>query len=173
MKTVPCQQSQRSGASSASDMRSRFSTSNPIQVSRQVGKALTKSERMARIRSRDTQPELVTRSLLHRLGYRFRVNVRSLPGTPDIANKRQRLAILVHGCFWHLHPGCVLARRPRRNTAYWEPKLQRNVERDAEIQRELRQIGYRVLVVWECETRKRDILQRKLSSFMLEQSSSG
>src|SRR5690348_2216170 len=93
---------------------------------------LSKSEIMASIRSRDTRPERVTRSVLHGLGYRFRVHVRDLPGSPDIAVKRRRLAIFVHGCFWHMHRGCRLARLPKRNLAYWEPKLLRNIKRDQE-----------------------------------------
>ena len=80
---------------------------------------------MGRIRGRDTRPELATRSALHRLGWRFRANVQSLPGKPDIAIKSRRIAIFVHGCFWHLHEGCRLARQPKGNTAYWGPKLRR------------------------------------------------
>jgi DNA mismatch endonuclease (patch repair protein) len=129
-------------------------------------KPLSKSEIMARIRSRDTRPEKVTRSVLHALGYRFRVHVRSLPGSPDIAVKRRKVAIFVHGCFWHLHDGCLLARMPKRNLEYWGPKLARNTTRDAAHRLELERLGFRVLVVWECETARREILAIKLDRFM-------
>ncbi|HLI10559.1 MAG TPA: DNA mismatch endonuclease Vsr [Alphaproteobacteria bacterium] len=128
---------------------------------------LSKSEIMARIRSRDTKPELSTRSALHRLGYRFRVNVKSLPGTPDIAIRSRRVAIFVHGCFWHLHSGCALARVPRRNVEYWVPKLRRNSARDEARQEQLRKLGFSVLVVWECETANPATLEEKLSKFMM------
>ena len=106
---------------------------------------LSKSAIMGRIRGRDTRPELATRSALHRLGWRFRANVQSLPGKPDIAIKSRRIAIFVHGCFWHLHEGCRLARQPKGNTAYWGPKLRRNVERDAQQRAQLQTLGFRVL----------------------------
>jgi DNA mismatch endonuclease, patch repair protein len=130
------------------------------------GPPLSTSEIMARIRSRNTRPELATRSALHGLGYRFRVNVKDLPGTPDIAIKSKRLAIFVHGCFWHLHEGCRLSRPPTRNTSYWGPKLRRNAERDARMLAELASKGFRVLVVWECETADRALLEKKLAAFM-------
>jgi len=121
---------------------------------------------MGRIRGRDTRPELATRSALHRLGWRFRANVQSLPGKPDIAIKSRRIAIFVHGCFWHLHEGCRLARQPKGNTAYWGPKLRRNVERDAQQRAQLQTFGFRVLVVWECETSDRAKLEATLARFM-------
>lgn len=114
---------------------------------------LTKAETLARVRSRDTSPELAVRSLLHRLGYRFRVHVADLPGTPDIAIKRRRAVILVHGCFWHQHTGCKLARLPRSRPEYWLPKLRRNVERDASNEARIVEAGYKVLIIWECEVR--------------------
>ncbi|MGH6938840.1 very short patch repair endonuclease [Hypericibacter sp.] len=126
---------------------------------------------MSRIRKRDTRPEIATRSVLHRLGYRFRVNVRSLPGTPDVAIKSRKVAILIHGCFWHSHQGCRLNRPPKRNTEYWNPKLRRNRARDVRVSTELKALGYRVLVVWECEVADSDTLTAKLASFM--QSASG
>lgn len=123
---------------------------------------------MARIRGRNTGPELATRSSLHHLGYRFRVHVRDLPGTPDIAIKSRRVVIFVHGCFWHLHEGCRFARPPKENTGYWGPKLRRNVERDLARSAELDALGYRVLVVWECETGDAVALAGKLDRFMRE-----
>jgi len=121
---------------------------------------------MARIRGRNTRPELITRSVLHALGYRFRVGVRSLPGTPDIAIKSLRVAIFVHGCFWHMHEGCRLNRPPKRNVSYWGPKLHRNAQRDALRVMELERMGFRVLVIWECETADRLLLEMKLGQFM-------
>lgn len=111
-----------------------------------------RSRNMSRIKGRDTKPEVRLRSALHRAGLRFRVCRTDLPGRPDIVFPRQRLAIQVRGCFWHQHEDCGGARMPRSNSEYWRPKLQRNVRRDAEKDAELRELGWRVLVVWECET---------------------
>lgn len=108
---------------------------------------------MASIRKRDTAPELRVRRALHRQGLRYRVHVTSLPGTPDIVLARAKLVVMVHGCFWHQHPGCRLARRPRSNLTYWGPKLARNIARDHETARLLKQAGWHVLVIWECETK--------------------
>ena len=122
-----------------------------------------RSERMSRVRSKNTKPELLVRSVLHRMGYRFRVHRKDLPGNPDIVLPKHRTVILVHGCFWHQHPGCKRAKIPEHNADYWEPKLRRNVERDTEAQRLLREQGWRVVVLWECETpRKRGDLQELL-----------
>jgi DNA mismatch endonuclease, patch repair protein len=121
---------------------------------------------MAQIKSQNTRPELRTRSTLHRLGYRFRIHVKSLPGSPDIAIKSRRIAIFVNGCFWHCHNGCHLARRPKRNLQYWTPKFQRNIERDAARVAELQELGFRVLTVWECETVDEAILTSRIRKFM-------
>lgn len=110
-----------------------------------------RSERMSRIRSRDTKPELALRSALHRLGFRFRVNARQLPGKPDIVLPKYRTVVLVHGCFWHRHDGCKIASTPKSNTAFWEEKFARNVERDRSVAEKLAQMGWNVVVVWECE----------------------
>jgi DNA mismatch endonuclease, patch repair protein len=114
---------------------------------------LTRSQMMARIRSTDTAPEVRVRSALHALGVRFRKHVDALPGKPDLANRRNAWAVFVHGCFWHSHKGCGLASSPRSNSSYWRPKLMRNAERDRASARELRRAGFRVFVIWECETR--------------------
>jgi len=110
-----------------------------------------RSARMARIRSRDTSPELAVRSGLHRLGLRFRVNVPSLTGQPDIVLRRYRAIVLVHGCFWHRHPKCPIATTPKSNTQFWQTKFVVTVERDARVRRALRRLGWRVFVVWECQ----------------------
>lgn len=108
---------------------------------------------MRSIRKRDTSPEILVRRALHATGLRFRLHRPDLPGNPDIVLASRRLAILVHGCFWHQHPGCPLCRQPRRNTGYWLPKLTRNVARDARVRGDLEVLGWRVLVIWECEAR--------------------
>ena len=106
---------------------------------------------MARIRSRDTGPELRLRSVLHRLGLRFRVCARELPGKPDIIFSRKKIAVQVRGCFWHQHLDCKGGRIPRSNLEYWRPKLDRNVQRDAQNDNRLRCLGWLVIVIWECE----------------------
>lgn len=119
---------------------------------------------MASIRKRDTRPEIAIRRALHARGLRFRLHGKDLPGTPDLVLPGRRLAVLVHGCFWHQHPGCKLARKPSANTDYWSPKLARNVERDAKAQEALMRLGWRVLVVWECEV----LDERRLTEIVTE-----
>lgn len=114
---------------------------------------------MKSVQSGDTKPELAVRTLLHRLGLRFRLHQRSLPGTPDIVLSRWRTAIFVHGCFWHQHPGCSRAKQPRSRMEYWRPKLLRTTVRDAESAASLRGLGWSVLTVWECETRNKAELE--------------
>ncbi|HYD99093.1 MAG TPA: very short patch repair endonuclease [Alphaproteobacteria bacterium] len=127
---------------------------------------LTRSQIMARIRSKDTKPEWLVRRLLHRQGFRYRVHVRGLPGTPDVAVKGRRLAILVHGCFWHAHEGCRHGRMPKTNLDFWLPKLTRNRQRDAEKLAALEGLGYRVLVLWECEVADTPEVAARLAAFM-------
>ncbi len=105
---------------------------------------------MSRIRSGDTKPEFVVRSMLHRLGLRFSLRRRKLPGSPDIVLAKHRTAVFVHGCFWHRH-GCRTATTPRTRKAFWNAKFARNVARDRENRRELRKLGWRTIVVWECQ----------------------
>jgi DNA mismatch endonuclease (patch repair protein) len=126
---------------------------------------LTRSQIMARIRSKNTKPEVLTRSAVQALGLRFRNHVDDLPGKPDLANKTRKWAIFVHGCFWHSHAGCQLASSPKSNTGYWSEKLARNRSRDAEKLAALESRGFRVLVVWECDVRDGARLQRALESF--------
>ncbi|MCB8821916.1 very short patch repair endonuclease [Microvirga rosea] len=109
-----------------------------------------RSEVMSRIRSTDTKAEVRLRKALFARGLRYRKNVRQLPGTPDIVLPKHRYAIQVRGCFWHAHD-CSRANRPASNTGYWLPKLARNVERDLKSDEALRQLGWRVRIVWECE----------------------
>ncbi len=113
-----------------------------------------RSRNMAAIRGKDTAPELAVRRMLHAMGYRFRLHRRDLPGCPDIVLPRHGEAIFVHGCFWHQHKGCAHAPRPASRTSYWLPKLAANVARDECNQRELRPLGWGVIVVWECQVRR-------------------
>ena len=125
-----------------------------------------RSALMGRIRSKDTQPELVVRSLVHRLGYRFRLHRKDLPGRPDIVLPRHRKIILIHGCFWHGH-SCRLASKPKTNEGYWTNKISGNRARDARNLTTLLEDGWSVLELWECEVRRYEGLEEKLRSFML------
>ena len=118
---------------------------------------LSKEQRswnMSRIHSADTKPEKLLRSVLHRMGFRFRLHQRGLPGRPDIVLPKYRAVIFVHGCFWHQHPGCIEAVRPKTNREYWEAKLDGNVSRDKKNQQALVEQGWRVFQVWECQIEK-------------------
>src|SRR5271169_4674782 len=108
---------------------------------------------MARVRQRDTKPEMVVRRLLFAQGRRYRLHARGLPGTPDIVFPRRRAAIFVHGCFWHGHRGCTLATVPKTRAEFWNRKVEDNRKRDAEKEERLRALGWTVLTVWQCETR--------------------
>ena len=123
---------------------------------------------MAAIRPKDTTPELIVRRLVHRLGYRYRLHRKDLPGKPDLVFGPRRKVIFVHGCFWHLHPAksCLDGRQPKSNTSYWSPKLRRNAERDQEHLKTLRRLGWRVLVIWECETRDHAKIVRRIAKFL-------
>ncbi len=121
---------------------------------------------MSRIGAKDTAPEIVVRRLLHGMGLRFRLHVKTLPGSPDVVLPRHRTVVFVHGCYWHRHPGCKRAYTPKTNAEFWEAKFARNVERDRRVSSQLADLGWRVIVVWECETRKPDKLLRKLERFL-------
>ena len=110
-----------------------------------------RSWNMSRIRGKDTAPERLVRSALHRAGYRFRLHPKALPGHPDIVLPKYRTVVLVHGCFWHRHKGCRFAYTPKSRTAFWNAKFDANVERDRRTARELRRLGWKVVTVWECE----------------------
>jgi DNA mismatch endonuclease (patch repair protein) len=127
-----------------------------------------RSARMSRVRGSDTKPELLVRRLVHRMGYRYRLHDRRLPGRPDLVFARRRSVIFVHGCFWHRHPelGCKLARLPKSRTEFWLAKLDGNRSRDVETERRLRESGWRVLTVWECELRDREAISTKLRDFL-------
>ena len=129
---------------------------------------LTKEKRswnMSRIKSKDTKPEMQVRSALHRAGYRFRLHVKDLPGKPDIVLPKYKTVIFVHGCFWHRHKGCSNATMPSTNQELWKKKFQQNVERDKREQAELKKLGWKVIVVWECKAEKMTDLEK----FMISQ----
>lgn len=113
-----------------------------------------RSFNMSRIRSENTKPEIRLRKALFDKGFRYRLHKKSLPGTPDIIFSKNKLAVFVHGCFWHLHENCKDGRLPKSRLDYWEPKLKKNVERDRQNIQDLINIGWTVLIVWECEINK-------------------
>jgi DNA mismatch endonuclease (patch repair protein) len=130
---------------------------------------LTVSERsvvMSRVRSKDSKPEMVVRSLVHRMGFRFRLHSNRLQGCPDLVFSGRRKIIFVHGCFWHGHHCRAGRNRPTSRKDYWDAKLERNVERDRLNLAQLRREGWSVLAVWECQTRERDRLARRLKAFL-------
>ncbi|MAE92655.1 MAG: very short patch repair endonuclease [Pelagibaca sp.] len=115
---------------------------------------MTRSAMMSRIGPKDTKPEIMVRKGLHRLGFRYRLHTKDLPGKPDIVLPKYRTVIFVHGCFWHGHEGCHYFRIPKTNTDFWQTKIGRNQERDAVVRQRLAQSGWRILTVWECATRQ-------------------
>lgn len=130
---------------------------------------LTKKQRslnMSRIKGKNTKPELLVRSLLHRLGFRFRLHRKDLPGSPDIVFPGKKSVIFVHGCYWHRHNGCPKATTPSTNTNFWKDKFEKNVKRDKKAKQELKRLGWNVLVVWECELKEVEVLIEKLTSFL-------
>ena len=112
-----------------------------------------RSWNMSRIRGKDTKPELAVRSLLHKMGYRFRLHRRDLPGKPDIVLKKYSTVIFVHGCFWHRHKDCKYAYMPKSRVKFWKEKFAGTIKRDREHQRQLKELGWEVHVIWECETK--------------------
>lgn len=134
-----------------------------------VSKA-TRSRMMSSIRGKNTLPELVVRELLHSAGFRYRLHRRDLPGAPDLILPKYRAAILVHGCFWHAHSHCSFYKLPKSNVEFWQKKLERNKQRDCDNISALRSLGWRVLIIWECATRKpaeREQLQRNITDWLL------
>lgn len=125
-----------------------------------------RSWNMSRIRGRDTTPERCVRSVLHRLGYRFRLHDKSIPGRPDIVLRKYRTVVFVHGCFWHRHTGCKYAYSPKSRVDFWKEKFARNVARDEEVQRRLAEAGWHVIVVWECQTRNVQLLAHRLDGLL-------
>lgn len=125
-----------------------------------------RSARMRLIRSKNTNPELAVRRLIHSLGYRYRLHHRKLPGKPDLVFAGRKKAIFVHGCFWHRHEGCRYDRPPKSKLDYWKPKLEGNQQRDRENQAKLREMGWTILVIWECEAEKPDTIVDRIVTFL-------
>lgn len=121
---------------------------------------------MSAVRGRDTKPEMVVRRLLFSMNYRYRLHCRELPGRPDVVFAGRCKAIFVHGCFWHRHPGCRKTTSPKKRAAFWAEKFDRNVERDQRAEERLVEMGWRSLVVWECETGAPEDLAPRLKRFL-------
>lgn len=130
---------------------------------------LTREQRrrcMAAIGGKDTKPELLVRRLAHAMGYRYRLHRKDLPGKPDLVFPSRRMVIFVHGCFWHQHQGCSFATRPATRADFWAEKLDGNRARDKRVCRELTRLGWRSLVIWECQAGDPDWLHDRLVSFL-------
>lgn len=127
-----------------------------------------RSRIMSAIKGKNTKPEILVRKSLHLLGYRFRLHRKDLPGKPDIVLPKYRTVVLVHGCFWHQHPSknCKNSQKPKTNLDYWEKKLLRNQARDKQNAIALKLQGWRVLIVWECQTKDEQFLRKKITKFL-------
>jgi DNA mismatch endonuclease, patch repair protein len=138
------------------------------ETSRDTLTPLERSARMARVRGKDTKPEMSVRRLVHGMGYRYRLHAGDLPGRPDLVFRKRCKVIFVHGCFWHRHddPGCKLARLPRSRLAFWGPKLEGNRARDERVVSELEGRGWTVLTVWECQIKTDASLGAKIRKFL-------
>jgi len=121
-----------------------------------------RSDNMRKIKSKHTKPELVVRKMLYSDGFRYRINVKNLPGTPDIVFIKKKIAIFINGCFWHCHDNCPKFRYPKSNLDYWIKKLDYNVERDKLAYEKLKNMGWKVIVIWECELKDINALKQKL-----------
>jgi DNA mismatch endonuclease (patch repair protein) len=125
-----------------------------------------RSERMSRVRNKDSKPEMKVRRLAHSMGYRYRLHSRRLPGHPDMVFGGRRKVIFVHGCFWHRHGDCPLTRLPKTRLEFWLPKLEGNKVRDANNQARLHDLGWEFLVIWECEVKDTEALRSRLATFL-------
>lgn len=137
-----------------------------MRSSQEPGPSPARSANMASVGARDTKPEIAVRRLLHRLGYRYRLHRRDLPGSPDICFPSRRKAVFVHGCFWHRHEGCVRTTTPKTRAWFWLDKFEKNVIRDRTNMAELRSLGWDAMVVWECETNDTVALTPRLAKFL-------
>jgi DNA mismatch endonuclease, patch repair protein len=121
---------------------------------------------MSHVRHKDTKPECIVRSALHKAGFRFRLHNKSLPGTPDIILPKYRTVIFVHGCFWHRHPNCKMATMPKQNADFWKQKFEHNIQRDKQKAHDLEALGWHVVTVWECETKRIEELSNRLAALL-------
>lgn len=127
---------------------------------------ITKQQRsinMSKIRSKNTSPEVIVRKILLGMGFRYRLHLASLPGKPDVILKKYKTAIFINGCFWHQHKNCKRSSIPKSNKDYWVPKLENNIQRQKENISQLKRLGWKPLIIWECEVKKIDELTQKLS----------
>ena len=127
-----------------------------------------RSWNMSRIRGKDTKPEIIVRSMLHRMGYRFRLHRKDLPGKPDIVLPKYNTVIFVHGCFWHRHKGCKYAYTPKSRIKFWKNKFIETVKRDKQHLKQLKENGWEVFIVWECETKDMDKLKEIINKISQE-----
>jgi DNA mismatch endonuclease, patch repair protein len=121
---------------------------------------------MSRVRGKNTSPEMRVRRVAHALGLRFRLHRRDLPGKPDLVFPKYRVALFVHGCFWHRHPGCRKTTDPKSREDYWQAKFSDNVERDARVAMQLGELGWRVGTIWECESKSDEVIVEKLKALI-------
>lgn len=128
-----------------------------------------RSRMMAGIKGKNTKPEMLVRRLVHKMGFRFRLHRKDLPGSPDLVFPRLRKVIFVHGCFWHRHPGCKFAYTPKSNIRFWTEKLEANTRRDALALQALDALGWEVLIAWECEVSNLPALEHRVKSFLAEE----
>jgi DNA mismatch endonuclease (patch repair protein) len=126
----------------------------------------SRSDLMSRVRQKDTAPELIVRKTAHALGYRFRLYRKELPGRPDVVFSSRRKVVLIHGCFWHRHVGCPRTTTPKTRKAFWKRKFSENKKRDSRNIRELKKMGWDILIVWECETKDAGRLAQILSRYL-------
>jgi len=127
---------------------------------------LSRSEIMARIKSKDTNPEMIVRKLVYHQGFRFRLHRKDLPGVPDLAFILKKKVIFVNGCFWHQHQGCKISHLPKSNTEYWHNKLAKTLDRDKKNQISLTETSWKILIIWECETKQTAMLLKKINKFL-------
>jgi DNA mismatch endonuclease (patch repair protein) len=130
---------------------------------------LTKEKRswnMSRIRSKGTEPEIIFRKLIHRAGFRYRLYDKTLPGKPDIVLKKYKTVVFIHGCFWHGHENCRRGNKPKTHKKYWNAKIARNVARDTENISVLQSMGWRVIIIWECELKDLDTVLQNFNTFI-------
>lgn len=125
-----------------------------------------RSEIMGRVRSKDTSPEMIVRRMVYAMGFRYRLHGKGLPGRPDLVFRSRGKVIFVHGCFWHRHEGCSLARLPKSRAEFWVPKLEANRARDERNQRDLERAGWKVLTVWECQLGRAELVRKKIRRFL-------
>jgi DNA mismatch endonuclease (patch repair protein) len=121
---------------------------------------------MSRIKGKDTKPEILVRSIVHNFGFRFRKHKSELPGKPDIVLTKYRKVVFIHGCFWHGHKKCSRSSRPQSNKSFWAEKLDKNIARDKRNKHDLELQGWKVLIIWECETKNMEKLRKKVSKFL-------